>query len=138
MVRSAVNVAGVTDGNASLAAAVVGVGARSFVLAPSALRLVVAQQVLPEVRPVSHGTVPRVVQKLLGQRCVFVEGESQSESSSETQTSSAFRQVQGEAWNFVDGRRAKVITFCPRWPVKEKFSAQTFKLDIQPRERGMT
>ena len=76
-----VNVAGVADGDASRAAGFSSVGTRSLVFAPGTLGVEITQEVLPEVRPVRHRTVPRAVGKLLGQRCVAVIGEANSYSS---------------------------------------------------------
>lgn len=76
-----VNVAGVADGDASRAAGFCSVGTRSLVFAPGALGVEITQEVLPEVWPVGHRTVPRAVGKLLGQRCVPVIGEAKSHSS---------------------------------------------------------
>ena len=76
-----VDIARVADGDASRAAGFSGVGTRSLVFAPGTLSVEITQEVLPEVRPVRHRTVPRAVGKLLGQRCVVVIGEAKSHSS---------------------------------------------------------
>ena len=116
MIRSDVDVAGVADGDASLTAALGGVGTRSLVLAPSALRLEVAQHVLPEVRPVRHGTVPRAVRKWLGQRRDVVKREPETESSGELQTTKVIDFLHCEAGNVVNCRSAELDIRCSARP----------------------
>ena len=74
-VRQDEEVAGVASRDEAQAACVRGVGAVHLVLRQVAVRVSVAREVLPEVRPVRHGAVPRAACKLLGQRGVVVEGE---------------------------------------------------------------
>ena len=61
-----VTVASTPDGQTSRAAEVIGVGTLLLVLPPCAVRLQVAGEVVPEVRPVGHGAVPRAVRELEG------------------------------------------------------------------------
>ena len=61
-----VKVAATPDGQKSRAAEVTGVGTLLLVLPPRAVRVQVAGEVVPEVRPVGHGAVPRAVRELEG------------------------------------------------------------------------
>ena len=56
-----------------------GVGTLLLVLPPRALRLQVAGEVVPEVRPVGHGAVPRAVREPEGADWTRVEGELEPE-----------------------------------------------------------
>ena len=58
-----VTVAATPDGQKSRAAEVTGVGTLLLVLPPRAVRVQVAGKVVPEVRPVGYGAVPRALRE---------------------------------------------------------------------------